>query len=284
MNLSRPSSSARRLGRPERDVWFRQWSLSRAGAIAVAVAKRSISGGPDAGPTGRRAAAQAVGSVLVAFGVALTVHTGLGAGPLDVFTFGFADATGVPVSVVMWSVAALLMLTATLLRNPPGAGTLVTPLLIGASIEPLLGALGRLPEAGLVVSIVVHMFAVAIMGVGAGAVVVAGFGAGTGELLADATSRRLDRSAAVVRLVMECSWLAVGVALGGPAGVGTVIVAGLIGPAVNRGVRLAAPLVNRRPAGAPAASRVNPDTPTGSPSRSLHRIAVPEATRAPVHR
>ena len=40
-----------------------------------------------------------------------------------------------------------------LLRNPPGAGTLVTPLLIGATIEPLLGVLARLPEIGLVPSI-----------------------------------------------------------------------------------------------------------------------------------
>lgn len=80
----------------------------------------------------------------------------------------------------------------------------------------------------------------------------AGFGVGTGELIAEAMSNRLDRSAVRIRTVIEASWLGVGAVLGGPLGPGTLIVALLIGPAVAHGVRMAEPIVNARPVNGPA--------------------------------
>ena len=41
-----------------------------------------------------------------------------------------------------------------------------------------------------------------------------------------------------MRLAFEATWVVLGVALGGPIGIGTVLVALLIGPAVARGHRL----------------------------------------------
>ena len=83
----------------------------------------------------------------------------------------------------------------------------------------------------------VHLVAIVVVGLGAGALIVSGLGAGTGELLAAAASDRSGRPEAGVRVVFEATWLVFGVALGGPVGVGTVLVALLIGPSVQRGYR-----------------------------------------------
>ena len=76
---------------------------------------------------------------------------------------------------------------------------------------------------------------IALVGAGAGAVMAAGLGPGMGELVSAATSARLGRPEPLVRTGVELSWLALGLALGGTVGVGTVLVAGLIGPAVRGG-------------------------------------------------
>ena len=62
-----------------------------------------------------------------------------------------------------------------------------------------------------------------------------GLGAGSGELFAGATSDRVRKPETPVRFVIEMSWIGVGTILGGPAGIGSIMVAALIGPAVARG-------------------------------------------------
>jgi uncharacterized membrane protein YczE len=78
---------------------------------------------------------------------------------------------------------------------------------------------------------------------------VSGLGAGSGELLAAAASDRVGRPESLVRPMFEATWIIVGVALGGPAGLGTVLVAVFVGPSVARGYglvdRLAARSVQR---------------------------------------
>ena len=87
----------------------------------------------------------------------------------------------------------------------------------------------------MVVRIVLQFVAIVGIGIGAGALIVSGLGAGSGELFAGATSDKVRKPETSVRFVIEMSWIGVGVALGGPAGVGTIMVAALIGPAVARG-------------------------------------------------
>jgi len=67
--------------------------------------------------------------------------------------------------------------------------------------------------------------------------IVSGLGAGSGELLASAASDRTGRPEPRIRMAFELVWLAVGVMLGEPIGVGTVLVALTIGPAVAVGYR-----------------------------------------------
>jgi len=89
----------------------------------------------------------------------------------------------------------------------------------------------------IVARLTIHVAAVGMIGLGAGALIVSGLGAGSGELIASAASDRVGRPEPRVRLAIESSFLVVGVALGGPIGLGTVAVALIIGPAVAMGHR-----------------------------------------------
>jgi uncharacterized protein len=222
-----------------------------------------------------------VGGVLIAVGVATMLWTELGPGPLDVFITAVVDRFGVPITFVVWGVAGAMMGAATLLGRRPGAGTLLLPFVTGLLLPVAMQVLDRwTPPAGVsVLGITFHVAGIAMAGVGAGAVVVAGLGAGFGELLASAASARVGRPEALVRTGVELSWMVVGVMLGGHIGLGTVLVALLIGPAVRNGdlvVRQGIAQVRRWAPVEPASIPVPiPESTTGLPPEPALELVAP---------
>ncbi len=196
------------------------------------------------GPTRRalslstRSALLVVGSITIAVSASVTLWTGLGAGPLDLFIGSIARRSGLPLSLAVWATVGTLMAAAWALGRRPGPGTVLSPLLVGPVLQASLASLASLDlPSSLVVRVAIHLVAIGGIGLGAGALVVSGLGAGTGELFASATSDRIGRPVLHVRPVIEATWVVLGVALGGPAGLGTVLVAVLVGPAVAHGHR-----------------------------------------------
>lgn len=206
---------------------------SRAGAVAEVL---------QSGTTRRvltlttRSALLAVGSALIAVSVAVTLWTELGPGPLDVFIGAVRHHTGLPISLAVWATVGSLIALAWALGRRPGPGTFISPLLIGPMLQAALAALESFgaPES-IVVRLVLQCVAIAGIGLGAGALIVSGLGAGSGELLASAASDRVGRPEPTVRFACEATWIVLGVALGGPAGIGTLMVAAAVGPAVAKG-------------------------------------------------
>ena len=169
--------------------------------------------------------------------VAITLWTGLGPGPLDVFIGAVRHHTGLPISLAVWATVGSLIAVAWALGRRPGPGTFISPLLIGPMLQAALAALeslGAAPEP-IVVRLMLQCMAIAGIGLGAGALIVSGLGAGSGELLAGAASDRVGRTEPTVRFACEATWIVCGVALGGPAGIGTLMVAAAVGPAVEKG-------------------------------------------------
>ncbi len=209
----------------------RAWS--RAGAVAEVL---------QSGTTrrvltlGTRSALLVVGSALIAMSVAITLWTELGPGPLDVFIGAVRHHTGLPISIAVWATVGTLIVIAAALGRRPGPGTFISPLLIGPVLQAALAALESFaaPDS-IVVRLLLQCVAIAGIGIGAGALIVSGLGAGSGELLASAASDRMQRPETAVRFACEFTWIALGVALGGPAGVGTLMVAAAVGPAVAKG-------------------------------------------------
>lgn len=182
---------------------------------------------------------------MIGVGAGLTIGTGLGPGPFDVLVTGIGVTTGLPFAASLWLCAAVLAVVATVLGKRPGLGTALAPLIIGpmigvvaAPVRALLPAIdgpGQLVPGHLVIAIVIHLCGVVLIGFGSGAMITSGLGAGTGDLLAAATSSKLGRSMPLVRTCLEVSFVGFGLILGGPVGFGTVLVAGSIGPAVRFG-------------------------------------------------
>jgi uncharacterized protein len=184
----------------------------------------------------QRLALLLVGCISIAIGAALTLWTGLGGGPLDVFNLAMSAAFGIPLTLMVWGVASVLIGTAAALGHRPGPGTIAAPLLIGPLLSTFASLLGSIDRpSSLAVVLAAHALGVVIIGFGAGALIVSGLGTGSGELLATAAAERAGRSEMVVRTVIEASWLAVGLLLGGRAGIGTVLVMVGVGPSVRLG-------------------------------------------------
>ncbi len=225
--------------------------------------------------------------MLVALGVSVTLVTDIGVGALDVLNLGLADTFGIPLSLAVWIVAGTMIGVATVLGGRPRLGTFVTPLVVGAALQPLVDLHRRvLPDLSPATAIPVHLVGIVLIGLGAGAIVVAGFGAGTGELLTDAVAIRLRRPSPLMRVSIEVSWAGAGLALGGPAGVGTVLAAAFIGLAVELGIRVARPLMTAPPSPAsPPTDRPSvSDRRPGSLSRFHRRHEAREEDRVLVRR
>lgn len=212
----------------------RAWS--RAGAVAAVINRgvpRRVLG------LTTRFALLILGSILIAASVAVTIWNELGPGPLDVFIGGIRQQTGLPLTFAVWLTVGSMIAVASMLGRRPGVGTVLSPLLIGVVLQAALASLEAVDApASVAVRVGVHLVAIIGIGVGAGALIVSGLGAGSGELLASAASDRSGRSESKTRTVCELAWIVNGLALGGPAGPGTLLVAVLVGPAVGLGFRV----------------------------------------------
>jgi uncharacterized membrane protein YczE len=216
-------------------IWdrLRHRAWSRAGAVAAVV---------STGPTRRvlgfstRLVMLTIGSFLIASSVAVTLWTELGPGPLDVFIGAIHNITGLPLTIAVWVTVGVIIAIAWMLGRRPGFGTLLSPFMIGPMLQSVFSVLQQFDAPGsLIVRIVLQFVAIMGIGIGAGALIVSGLGAGSGELFAGATSDKVHKPETSVRFVIETAWIGIGVALGGPAGLGTIMVAALIGPAVAIG-------------------------------------------------
>ena len=181
----------------------------------------------------------AAGSMVIASCVAVMLWNELGAGPLDVFIGALRTHTGLPLAFAVWLTVGTLMLLAWALGRRPGLGTVVGPIVVGPTMQWMLHQLEQFdPPRWLVAQIAIHLLAVGVVGFGAGAVMASRFGQGTGELLAMAASDRSGHPEQGMRLMFEVAFLTVGGLLGGPIGLGTVLVALCIGPSIARGRRM----------------------------------------------
>jgi len=180
---------------------------------------------------GRRLAQLYAGLVLYGASMALQIRADLGLDPWDVFHQGVADRTGLSFGTVVIVTGAVVLLAWVPLRQRPGIGTVSNVFVIGIAVD---ATLVLLPEAGSTpVALAMLLAGVALNGVASGAYIGAGLGPGPRDGLMTGLVRRTGGSIRVVRTSIEVTVLAVGAALGGTVGLGTVLYALSIGPLVH---------------------------------------------------
>lgn len=177
---------------------------------------------------GRRVFNLGVGLVLFGVSIGLMLSAGLGVPAWDVLHQGLALRSGMTFgwTVVGVSIAALVIWIP--LRQRPGVGTLANAIVVGMSADLTLLILPPVGEpAAQAALLVVGVFT---NGVATGLYIGAGLGPGPRDGLMTGLAERTSRSMRLVRTLIEVTVLALGWALGGPVGVGTVLYAFAIGP------------------------------------------------------
>lgn len=173
--------------------------------------------------------------VLVSIGVALVIRAEVGVAPYDVLTTGIAEALGIRISVSFLITAATVFAVGIALGGRAGwasaVGTFaITPLLdLALDITPS-------PEA-LAVRIPMFVAGVIILVVAVSLVVSTELGPGPSEVfMLGIIARGVPIAAA--RWVVDALVIAVGAALGGDLGMGTLVFAFAFGPLLAVGFRV----------------------------------------------
>jgi uncharacterized membrane protein YczE len=181
-----------------------------------------------AGRLGRRLVQLYAGLLLYGFSIALMVRSHLGLAPWDVLHSGLTKWFPIDIGQALVIVSFVVMLGWIPLREMPGIGTISNAFVIGLSTD---GFLAVLPDPhALGVRAVLLLAGVGLQGVATAAYIGAQLGRGPRDGLMTGLARRTGRSLRLVRTCMELTVVAIGLLLGGVAGLGTILYALAIGP------------------------------------------------------
>lgn len=195
-----------------------------------------------------------LGLVLFGVGLWLGLVAELGVGPWDVLTGGLSQQTGVRFGLMAIVVSVVVLLVGVAARVRPGIGTLLNVFVIGAVLDLLLTSplLADLDDAPLPLRLLATLGGIATVAAGSALYLGAHLGPGPRDGLMVAIHVRTGWRVGTARAVLECTVLVLGVLLGGPVGIGTLLFALGIGPAVQVAFRVLRQTPVRRPVEVPA--------------------------------
>jgi uncharacterized membrane protein YczE len=167
------------------------------------------------------------GLTLYGASASLILLSELGNDPWDVLHQGLSRQTGIGTGIWVCLAGALVMLLWIPLRQRPGLGTLSNVVVVGLVMELCLTLFE--PAHDPAARWTLLLSGVLLNGVATGLYIGARFGPGPRDGLMTGLAAR-GMSLRAVRTGIELTVLAAGIALGGTAGIGTVVYALAIGP------------------------------------------------------
>ncbi len=184
--------------------------------------------------TSTRVTRVAVSFVFVAIGVATLIQSGLGVAPFDVLNTGVAETFGIPVGVAFLVNAAICYALGVLLGGKVGWASLIGTIVISPLLQLSLAIIPD-PDA-LAIRIPMFVAGLVVLTTAICLVISTEMGAGPTEVVMlgmVARGMSVHRS----RWIIDGLAFVLGVALGGAAGVGTIVIAFALGPMVAFGLR-----------------------------------------------
>ena len=182
----------------------------------------------------RRVLQLLAGLFFYGFSIGMMIRAGLGVSPWDVLGQGTSLQTGIAFGLVTNLIGLVVLLLWIPLRQKPGVGTVLNVLLVGPSAEVALAVVDE--PAQLWGQILLFTVGLVLLAVATGLYIGARMGPGPRDGLMTGFHARFGWPLWAVRTGIEVTVLAIGWALGGAVGLGTVAFALLIGPMVNRTV------------------------------------------------
>ncbi len=178
-----------------------------------------------------------IGFALFGLSIAIMIRSNLGTSPWAVLEVAFSGLSGITPGRMSIIVGFVVLLGALALREKIGWGTLGNIIFIGLWEDLALGMIPSV-ENNLLIQIGMLLSAVFLMGIASAIYIGVDAGAGPRDSLMLAVHRTTNLSIRLGRAIIEILVVAVGWALGGPLGIGTLIFAFLIGPSVQWSFKL----------------------------------------------
>jgi len=176
------------------------------------------------------------GLSLFGLGEGLLIISFVGASPWSVLAQGIYLNVGFSVGILTILISAGVLIFWIPLNQRPGIGTVLNALIIGLMIDVCIKFVPT-PES-YVSQLLLAIVAVLTVGLGGGIYLVANLGAGPRDGLMVGLQQKTNLPIAAVRAFLEITVLSIGWYLGGTVGVGTLLFAFGIGPAVALGLYL----------------------------------------------
>ena len=171
-----------------------------------------------------------LGLVFFGFGEGLLIVSGIGASPWNVLHQGIAVNLDLSVGTVAFLVSFLVLLLWFFLDQKMGLGTIINFIIIAIMIDVTIHYFEK-PEVFFLQFLMV-VVGVLIIGFGTAMYLIANLGAGPRDGLMTGLQKKTNAPIALVRACIEIIVVVLGWFLGGIAGIGTLLFAFGIGPAV----------------------------------------------------
>ena len=175
-----------------------------------------------------------LGLSLFGLGEGLLIISFTGASPWSVLAQGISLNIDLTIGTITLFISMIVLILWLPLKQKPGIGTILNALIIALMIDICIKFVPT-PE-NYISQLILAIISVITVGLGGGIYLVANLGAGPRDGLMVGLQKKTNLPIAVVRAFLEISVVSIGWYLGGTVGVGTLLFAFGIGPAVALGL------------------------------------------------
>ena len=165
-----------------------------------------------------------------------------GASPWTVLAEGISLNVDLSIGTVTFFVSLGVLFFWFFLNQKPGIGTLLNALIVAVMIDVSIAYIPT-PE-NYISQLLLAIFGVLIVGLGSGFYLVSNLGPGPRDGLMTGIQRKTNFPIAAVRAFLEITVVSIGWYLGGTAGIGTILFAFGVGPAVALGLFIVGRIFN----------------------------------------
>lgn len=173
------------------------------------------------------------GLFLFGFGIVLTIKSNLGTGPWDALHLGLINYIPLTLGQVSQLTGVLVIIASWFLGVKPGWGTLANMYFIGLFIDFFMTCSWLTVPSFWISQLAMLLGGVLVIGWASFFYLTAAFGAGPRDSFMVGSIEKTGWPVWKVRTILETSVAIMGYLLGGPIGIGTVIIALTLGPSIQ---------------------------------------------------
>jgi uncharacterized membrane protein YczE len=170
------------------------------------------------------------GLALFGLGEAILIAAGIGVSPWTVLALGVSNVTNLSIGGSTFLISLMVLIFWIPLKQIPGIGTILNVIIIAIVLEYIIPYLPN-PKTSFLMTLQA-IIGVLVTGLGSGIYLISNLGPGPRDGLMTGLQQLTNQTISMIRSCIEITVVIIGWFLGGPVGLGTLLFAFLIGPAV----------------------------------------------------